>query len=98
MKSALLSPAQAAVLLDSVIRERIAQCIDIDALREFSIMLQLMLCDMHIERDAANATARAMLGAALHRFADTPESYIENDLDAGCLFCEDERAASLPRD
>ena len=91
MTKPMLTPAQAAVLLDQVVLERVADCIDFDRLISYERLLGLMLVDINRgDADQAIEAARAMMTTALRTIAENPEPFDTYRADASCALCEAE--------
>jgi hypothetical protein len=89
----LLSPAQAATLLDQVIYEQVLECIDLDALYRLEQSLTLMVGEIDgVPDDRICDTATAMLDRALLRLPDDVRRYLQAaDWSGGdCALCEAE--------
>ena len=83
-KVALLSPAHAAVLLESVIYEQVCELIDLAALSQLEERLALELGKLDaISDDEMMELSRAMIDRALIRIADDEDRYTEQRPGAG---------------
>ena len=96
----LVSPAQAAVLLDQVIYERVLDCVDVDALVQLEHMLALQIEELDgVDDERAGALARAIVERAVLRLPDDLVRFLRVAavLSVDCEICEDE-ARSRCRD
>jgi hypothetical protein len=96
----LLTPDQAAALLDHVIFERVVDCIDLDGIAQVERSLSLMLADIEgVPSPRAGELARAILERAVRRLPDDLLGYADltNILSLDCELCmaeeEDDRRA-----
>jgi hypothetical protein len=82
----LVTPAQAASLLDEVIYEQVVECIDLDALYRLEHSLTLLVGELDgIADDRVCKTAKAMLARALRRLPDDVWRYLRADSRPGVL-------------
>jgi hypothetical protein len=90
----LVSPAQAAALLEHVIYEQVLECVDLDALYQLEQSLTLSAGDLEgIDHDHAADLAKSMLDRALLRLPDDMRRYlraVEWMSCDGCELCEAE--------
>ena len=71
---ALLTPAQAALLLDQIVIDEVAECVDLRRLEGVETTLGALMLDVQgIDAGLAIAAARSMVRHALQRIADDPE-------------------------
>ena len=94
--AALVTPAQAAVLLDHVIYEQVLECVDVDALVALEQSLTLMLGEVDgVPCERARQLATSMLDRAILRLPDDVRRYMRAahvlSFD-GCELCEEEAA------
>lgn len=91
----LLTPAQAAGLLDQVVYEQVLECIDLDALYRLEQSLTMLVGEIEgIPDDRICDLATAMLDRALLRLPDDVRRYLRAaDWPPGgdCELCEEER-------
>lgn len=90
----LVTPAQAASLLDEVIYEQVVECIDLDALYRLEHSLTLLVGELDgIADDRVCETAKAMLDRALRRLPDDVWRYLragDPPPFEGCPLCEED--------
>jgi hypothetical protein len=90
----LLSPAQAATLLDQVIYEQVLECIDLDALYRLEQSITMMVGEIDgISDDRICDTATAMLDRALLRLPGDVRRYLRAanwPAQGDCELCEEE--------
>jgi hypothetical protein len=88
----LLTPAQAAALLDQVVYEQVLECVDLDALYHVAQSLDSMVGEIEgVPDDRVGQVARSMLDRALLRLPDDLRGYLRiSELAArdGCILCE----------
>jgi hypothetical protein len=91
---ALLTPVQAAQLLDQVIYEQVLECVDLEALYHVAQSLDSMIGEVDgIPDEQVGGLARAILDRALHRLPDDLRGYLRVSEWAArnaCVLCEDE--------
>ena len=94
LSTPLLTPTQAAVLLDQVIYEQVLSCIDLDELYRVGHSLTSMIDDLDgIPEDRVGDLARSILDRAILRLPDDLRSYLRvSELAArdACFLCEEE--------
>jgi hypothetical protein len=90
----LLTPVQAAVLLDQVIYEQVLECVDLDALYHVAQSLDSMIGELNgIPDDHVGELARAILDRAILRLPDDLRGYLRVSQYAArdaCFLCEEE--------
>lgn len=89
----LVTPAQAAVLLDQVIYEQVLECVDVDALVELEHSLTMMVEELDgVDPDRACELAARMLDRAILRLPDDIRRYLRAAvlLSSGCELCDEE--------
>jgi hypothetical protein len=90
----LLTPAQAAILLDQVIYEQVLACIDLDELYRVGHSLTLMIDELDgIPADRVSDLARSILDRAVLRLPDDLRGYLrvsEYAARDACFLCEEE--------
>jgi hypothetical protein len=73
----LLTPAQAAILLDQVVYEQILECIDLDEVRRVEQSLTLLVGELEgMSAERIDELARATLARALRRIPDEIHRYL----------------------
>ena len=90
----LLTPAQAAQLLDEVIYERLIELVDLDGLHLLEQKLALEIAELdEIDDDAYPDIAKSMIDRAWHRLAEDPRRYVRFGTGpfVDCELCEEER-------
>ena len=96
----LVTPAQAASLLDEVIYEQVVECIDLDALYRLEHSLTLLVGELDgITDERVCETAKAMLDRALRRLPDDVWRYLRAAAMpplGGCALCEEEARPEPP--
>jgi len=87
----LLDPAQAGLLLEQVIYERLVELVDFDALYRLEQSLALALFDM-VPQDRVFELARALVDRAWGGLLDDPRRYADLAADEAfaCRRCDDE--------
>ena len=94
LSTPLLTPTQAAVLLDQVIYEQVLSCIDLDELYRVGHSLTTMIDDLDgIPEDRVGDLARSILDRAILRLPDDLRSYLrvsEYAARDACFLCEEE--------
>lgn len=94
LSTPLLTPTQAAVLLDQVIYEQVLSCIDLDELYRVGHSLTSMIDELDgIPEDRVGDLARSILDRAILRLPDDLRGYLRvSELAArdGCFLCEEE--------
>jgi hypothetical protein len=94
LSTPLLTPTQAAVLLDQVIYEQVLSCIDLDELYRVGHSLTAMIDELDgIPGDRAGDLARSILDRAILRLPDDLRGYLRvSELAArdACFLCEEE--------
>jgi len=88
----LLSPGQAELLLDQVMFEHVAGCVDLDGIYRIEHLLTAQLTELGVAEDQASSTARAVIDRALLRLSGHIREYL-NAADwprLGCALCESE--------
>jgi hypothetical protein len=94
LSTPLLTPTQAAVLLDQVIYEQVLSCIDLDELYRVGHSLTSMIDDLDgISEDRVGDLARSILDRAILRLPDDLRSYLrvsEYAARDACFLCEEE--------
>lgn len=85
----LLSPAQAARLLDEVIYERVVDAIDLRAIHAFECELSQLLLDLGPMAESPLGAAKVMIEAALARLPSDPRRYLSPGgyADDDCPLC-----------
>ena len=90
----LLTPAQAAALLDQVVYEQILECVDLDALYHVAQSLDTMIGEVEgIPDDRVGELARSILDRALLRLLDELRGYLGVSEWASrddCVLCQAE--------
>jgi hypothetical protein len=90
----LLTPVQAAQLLDQVIYEQVLECVDLDALYHVAQSLDTMIGEIGgIPDDQIGELARSILDGALRRLPDDLRGYLRVSEWAArnaCVLCEEE--------
>ncbi len=93
-ESPLVSPAQAALLLDQVIYEQVLECVDVDSLVNLERSLTMMLDELDdVGHDRARALAISMLDRAILRLPDDVRRYLRAAALLSfddCELCEEE--------
>jgi hypothetical protein len=88
----LLTPAQAAALLDQVVYEQVLECVDLDALYHVAQSLDSMVGEIDgVPDDGVEQVCQAILDRALCRLPDDLRAYLRvSDWAArdDCLLCE----------
>ena len=94
LSTPLLTPAQAAVLLDQVIYEQVLACIDLDELYRVGHSLTSMIDELDgVPDDRVADLARAILDRAILRLPDDLRGYLrvsEYAARDACFLCEEE--------
>jgi len=94
LSTPLLTPTQAAVLLDQVIYEQVLSCIDLDELYRVGHSLSSMINELDgIPEDRVGDLARSILDRAILRLPDDLRGYLRvSELAArdACFLCEEE--------
>ncbi|HSS02678.1 MAG TPA: hypothetical protein VLM79_36705 [Kofleriaceae bacterium] len=94
LSTPLLTPSQAAVLLDQVIYEQVLSCIDLDELYRVGHSLTSMIDELDgIPEDRVGDLARSILDRAILRLPDDLRGYLRvSELAAhdACFLCEEE--------
>jgi len=90
----LLTPAQAAVLLDQVIYEQVLECVDLEALYHIAQSLDSSLGEIDgVPDDSVGELAHSILDRALRRLPDDLRGYLRISEWAAredCLLCQEE--------
>ena len=90
----LLTPAQAAALLDQVVYEQVLECVDLDQLHHVAQSLDSMIGEIDgIADDQVSELARSILDRALLRLPDDLRGYLRvSELAAreDCILCQAE--------
>jgi len=96
----LLTPAQAAGLLEQVVFEQVLECVDLDALCRLEQSLTLLVGEIDgIPGDRVCELAKDMLDRALLRLPDDIWHYLRAGVvppAVGCELCEDEPRPPRP--
>ena len=94
LSTPLLTPTQAAVLLDQVIYEQVLSCIDLDELYRVGHSLTGMIDELDgVPEDRVGDLARSILDRAILRLPDDLRGYLRvSELSArdACFLCEEE--------
>lgn len=94
----LLTPAQAAILLDQVVYEQVLECIDLEALYRLEQSLTMMVGELEgVPDDHVGDMATAMVDRALLRLPGDVRGYLRAAgwrAPEGCELCEDEARSS----
>jgi len=88
----LLTPAQAADLLEHVLFEQILECLDLDAIYRLEQSLTMLVGELEgVPEDKVADTTKAMLDRVLVRLPDNLRTYLNAaSWIPGCVLCEDE--------
>jgi hypothetical protein len=90
----LLTPDQAAILLDQVVYEQLLECIDLDEVSRVEQSLTLLVSELDgMTAERIDELARATLDRALRRLPDQIRRYLRDGAwpsFAGCESCDDD--------
>jgi hypothetical protein len=90
----LLTPVQAAELLDQVIYDQVLECVDLDALHHVAQSLDTMIGEIAgIPDDRVGELARSIIDRALQRLPDDLRTYLQVSEWAArenCVLCQAE--------
>jgi len=94
LSTPLLTPTQAAVLLDQVIYEQVLSCVDLDELYRVGHSLTAMIDELDgVPEDRVGDLARSILDRAILRLPDDLRGYLRVSEFAArdaCFLCEEE--------
>jgi hypothetical protein len=88
----LLTAGQSELLLDQVMFEHVAECVNLDGIYQIERLLEMQLRDLGVVADQAHGVAVAIIDRALLRLSGHVRSYV-NAADwptLGCELCEAE--------